>query len=57
MNFDRGDELAGIPALADVVEDANYWAGPSTPPGRAVESAPACSPRPWTSCARAGSAR
>jgi hypothetical protein len=26
--FDPGDELAGIPALAEVVEDANYWGGP-----------------------------
>jgi hypothetical protein len=28
VNFDPGDELAGIPALADVVGDANYWGGP-----------------------------
>ena len=28
VNFDPGDELAGIPALADVVTDANYWGGP-----------------------------
>jgi hypothetical protein len=27
-NFDCGEELAGIPALAGVVEDANYWGGP-----------------------------